>query len=609
MSTFRPIHLCIGFSLAVSTSIAADESPSGLKALDLEGGIHELGGRSGTTPFALVFLGTECPISRKAIPELNRISKEAAQAGVDLLGVVSEPRTTRAKALEHAKEFGAVFPVLFDGTLDLAQRLGPTHVPEAFLFGRDGKLAYRGAIDDAFADVSKERANVKSHYLADAVRAAAAGRAPEAARTQPVGCIFEATAKSGAGPVTYTRHIAPLLNLHCVGCHREGEIAPFTLLSYADAAKRAKQISSVTHKRVMPPWVPSEGYGAFLDETRLTDSEIALIGAWAEAGAPEGDPADLPPQRKFSSGWKLGEPDLVLKMPEPFAVGAEGRDSFRCFVLPTELTEDKIVVGVEYRPGAPTVVHHALFFLDNSGAARKLDEKDSGPGYEQFGGIGFLPSGGLGGYAPGALPRLMPDGTGRQLQKGSDVVLQVHYHASGKAEKDQGSIAIYFAKKPVEKIISGTVLVNRQIDIAPGDSHYAREATMTLPVDVTVIGVAPHMHYLGREMKIHATKPSGEDVPLIWVKDWDFRWQGQYLFRDPIRLPKGTRIDLNAVYDNSASNIRNPSDPPKRVRNGEQTTDEMCMAFLQIITDSPEDRQKVRRAMLWNLFQATQRDD
>ena len=282
------------------------------------------------------------------------------------------------------------------------------------------------------------------------------------------------------------------------------------------------------------------------------------------------------PSLGFLSSWRLGEPDLVPTMPEAFT-SRPGKDIFRCFVLPTGLTEDKVVVGVEYRPGAPRVVHHALFFLDASGTARELDQRDDGPGYRTFGGVGFLPTGGLGGYAPGLQPWRTREGTGRLLEKGADVVLQVHYHSSGKAETDQGRIGLHFARAPIKSIISGAAVLTRDIDIPAGEGRYARDASVTLPCDITVVGVAPHMHYLGKAMKVHATTPGGDDVPLIWVKDWDFRWQGQYLYAQPIRLLKGTRIDLHAVYDNSAANPRNPSDPPRQARR--TATDEMCICF------------------------------
>jgi hypothetical protein len=611
-------HLFAGAAAIASPAPAPFGEPAvaGLDLVDLSGQIHRLGGRAGTAPFALVFLGVDCPISRKKVPTLNELAKvakvatEPGDAAVELFGVLSDPKLARAQAVAFQKEYAVALPLLLDTSGELAAALQPTHVPEAFVF-LNGALAYRGAVDDAFADVGQERAQVKSRFLADALAAVAHGEAPAVKSSAPVGCLFETPAndaKNATGAVTWARQIAPILNARCASCHRSGEVAPFALTSFDDAARHAKQIAKVTAQHLMPPWKPVAGFGEFLDAARLSERELALLAAWAEAGAPEGDAAEAPPLPTFPQDWPLGKPDLVLEMPEPFPVEAAGRDRFRCFVLPTGLTEDRVVVGFDFRPGAPTVVHHALFFLDTQQRGRKLDEKDEGPGYETFGGIGFLPSGGLGGYAPGSQPHFMPEGTGRQLEKGSDVILQVHYHSSGKVEHDQDRLALYFAKGPVKSLISGAAVITRDIDIPAGDARYRRDASLTLPCPITLLGITPHMHYLGKEMTVQATAPDGAVVPLIKIDDWDFRWQSQYLFAQPIRLAKGTRIDLHALYDNSAANVRNPSDPPKRVIHGEQTTDEMCIAFLQLVTDNPEDRVLLRRQMLKDLLLGGPRD-
>ena len=604
----------VGVAFARSSSRAEDAgasapSVSGFVAVDIEGQPHVLGGRALDRPAALVFLGTDCPISRRAIPSLHRIAEEARKAGVDFYGVVSDPFTTRAKARAHAKEFAIGFPVLFDASGDLAKRLAPTHVPEAFVASKEGWIVYRGAIDDRMVDLGKERAQASRLYLADAIAAAAAGKPPAEASSQAIGCIFEGWERVGAAvnptatrKTTYTRDVVPLLRAHCVVCHRQGEVAPFTLESYTDAAQHARQIARVTRLQLMPPWPPGSTCGKFLDDPSLTEDEVLRLAAWAEAGAPEGDPDDLPPPLELPRGWKLGEPDLVLTMPDAFDVPAEGRDIFRCFVLSTVLDGDRQVVAVDFHPGAKSVVHHALFFLDTAGAARKLDAQDPAPGYRSFGGIGFFPSGGLGGFAPGAQPRRLPDGTFRRLPKGADVVLQVHYHPSGKPERDQSSIALYFADRPLEKEVTGLAILTRDIDIPAGEPKYARHASLTLPAPVSIIGTAPHMHYLGKEMTATATTPDGRNISLVCMKDWNFNWQGQYIYAHAIELPAGTRIDVDATYDNSAGNPRNPSSPPRRVKFGEETTDEMCICFFQITTRNAEERQLIRIATLRALW-------
>ena len=256
----------------------------------------------------------------------------------------------------------------------------------------------------------------------------------------------------GAGP-TYNKDVAPILWKNCAGCHRPGEVGPFSLLTYKDAAKRASDLAEITSERRMPPWKAEPGFGEFHDERRLSDADIQTIAHWAESGSPEGDSKDLQPVPRFPEGWQLGTPDLVLRISEPFHVPADGRDIYRCFVIPIPIDSDKTVAAVEFRPGNRKVVHHALLFLDSSGAGRKKDEADPGPGYASFGGPGILPTGGLGGWAPGAMPRSLPEGMGKLLRKGSDLVLQIHYHPDGKPETDHSSVGIYFTKKPARSIV------------------------------------------------------------------------------------------------------------------------------------------------------------
>ena len=562
--------------------------PAQVRGTDLNGISHALSDNPTIRAAGLVFISTECPISNKYVPELNRIAA-AAPANAKLYGVISDPTVTRAKAVEFAREYKLAFPVLFDASGELASRLQPATTPEAFVLDREGTVQYRGRIDDTWADLNKQRANPQHHDLADAILAVATGKPVAQAKTMATGCVFEAWKDSDTpAKVTFNRDIAPIFNANCVTCHHAGEVAPFTLTSYDDAAKHAKQIAKVTGRRIMPPWKAEEGFGHFVDERRLTDREVTLIRTWADNGAPEGNPADLPPARQFKDGWTLGEPDMVVSMPATFAIPAGGRDVYRAFVLPLNLPEDRYVVGFEFKPGATTVLHHALFFLDDKGAARKLEaaSTDGKPGYRSSGGPGFTPSGGMGGWAPGATPFLLPDGVGRPVHKGADLVMQVHYHPDGKDRVDQSKVAIYFAKKPIVKRVMGWPLMNTQIDIPAGDSHYVRTASITAPFDVTLFGVTPHMHLIGKQMKVTATKPDGTVIPLINVKDWDFRWQDQYRFVDPIQLPRGTVVNMEAVYDNSENNTDNPSSPPKRIKRGEQTTDEMCICFLQMTIDA-----------------------
>ncbi|HZN91111.1 MAG TPA: hypothetical protein VFB81_00345 [Myxococcales bacterium] len=405
----------------------------------------------------------------------------------------------------------------------------------------------------------------------------------------------------GASPPTFHEDVQPILHAKCATCHRPGEVAPFSLLTYEDAAKRARQMVRVTESRFMPPWKPVAGWGELRDERRLGDAEIALLKAWWEAGTPRGDPAKAPPAPSFTSGWQLGTPDLVVKMTEAFPVPASGPDVVRAFVIPLQFGEDRDVMGVELRPGNRKVAHHALMFLDNSGEARKKDAADPGPGYASVGGPGFRPAGNLGGWVPGSTPRFLPEDVGARVPRGSDLVVQLHYHPSGKPEQDQSEIGLFFARAPRPKRLMSLPMVSPELRIPPGDAHYVTSASFKTPVELELIGAAPHMHSLGKTMKVWATLPDGQERRLIAIDDWDFNWQGRYLFKDRVRLPKGTVLHLQATYDNSADNPNQPSDPPRLVTWGEQTTDEMCLAFLTFATTNPNDRWVLLGAMAMQL--------
>ncbi len=395
---------------------------------------------------------------------------------------------------------------------------------------------------------------------------------------------------------TFNKDIAPILYAHCATCHRPGEVAPFSLLTYQDAARRAKTIAKVTTRHVMPPWKAEAGYGEFANERRLTDTEIALLDAWYKAGTPEGDPGTKPAVPSFPEGWQAGTPDSVLAMPATYTVPADGPDQYRCFVMPTNLEHDVYVSGTEFRPGNRRVVHHAILYLDTSGAGRRLDAASPEPGYSCFGGPGFMPNGMVGGWAPGAMPSPRIDGVAKLIPKGSDIIIQIHYHPDGKPEEDMSKLGLTFSGPPTRGQ-SAIILHSRQIDIPAGDPHYVVKTSITIPRDVDLVGITPHAHYLCKDMKINADLPDGTHVPLIWIKDWDFDWQGQYVYKAPIHLPKDTRVSLEYTYDNSADNPHQPADPPVHVTWGEQTSNEMALAFLRVLLPTPETARSFDQVM------------
>jgi len=600
---------CLLILAALCPPVRSGENPISqirfLSALDLEGHAHRIGSGEGYQALALVFMTSECPISREYVPELNRLAGSLAEQPVKFLGVISEPGLSRAAAVAFQKEFKIEFPLLFDASGELAAELKPTHVPEAFVLNSRAEVVYHGRIDDRYRELGKKRAAPTTHELADAIAAVVDGKPVEVASTKAIGCPLETGHRPAGEPdVTYTRDIAPILIANCVECHRPGEVAPFSLLTYQDAAKRATFLGEVTRSRLMPPWKAEIGHGRFLGERVLSDAQIELIENWAKAGTPEGDPADLPPQPQFASGWRLGTPDLERTVEAPITVPAGGEDIFQHYVISLDLPEDKTVVGYEFRPGNPAVVHHAILFLDDSGRGREKDAETPEPGYKTFGSIGIPTSGLIGVWTPGMTPRFYPQGAGLPIRKKTEIVLQLHLHPSGKEESDQSSIALYFADKPTERLMSRSPFVvgSIMIDIPAGEPDYQLTSSITLPADVTLISLLPHMHLIGKEMKLTATFPDGKQQSLIWIKDWNFYWQDNYVYHEPLRLPKGTKLDVACSYDNSSGNPLNPSHPPKRVFFGNDSTDEMCFGIFQLIVDDPSEDRLLRGALTTTFF-------
>ena len=395
--------------------------------------------------------------------------------------------------------------------------------------------------------------------------------------------------------VTYTRNIAPILFEHCSGCHHPSGSAPFSLLSYGDVRKRAEQIALLTATRYMPPWLPAPGYGEFLGERRMSAHQINLIQRWVQEGAAEGSPSELPAAPKRTEGWQLGKPNLVLQIPESYTLQAEGSDIFRNFVIASPLSTSRYVKAVEFRPGNPKVVHHAILLVDETLASRYRDNQDPGPGYDgMLFGEAHNPDGDFVGWTPGKVSSWGTEGLAWRLEKGADLVLQLHMLPSGKPEPIRPALGLYFADRSPRRHSFIIRLGPKMIDIPPGDKHYRIEDSYVLPVDVEVLKVYPHAHYLGKEMQGFALLPDGTKKWLIWIKDWDFNWQDEYQYARPMFLPKGSTVYMKFTYDNSSDNVRNPHHPPRRVVYGVQTTDEMGDLILQVVLRNREQLETLK---------------
>jgi len=401
---------------------------------------------------------------------------------------------------------------------------------------------------------------------------------------------------SAAPAATFSHDIAPIIYQKCAPCHHPGEAAPFPLLTYEDVKKRAALIATVTRSGYMPPWLPEHGYGDFADERRLTPDEIATIANWVKDGAPEGSPSETPPPPTFPSDWQLGKPDLILEAPTAFPLPASGPDVYWNCIFTTGLTTRKWVRAIEIRPGNRRLVHHANLMVDRMGSAR-AQETAPGKGFPGMDvvlmGSPFDPEGHLLFWKPGSTPHIEPDGFALRLDPGNDLVLNMHLQPSGKPEEVRPSIGLYFTDHPQTKFPLVFELENdNALDIPAGARDFVVSDDFKLPMDVDVLAVYPHAHYLGKLLEAWATLPDGSKKWLVRIPDWDSNWQGVYYYREPVLLPKDSVIHMRYHYDNSAANVRNRSHPPKRVRAGNQATDEMGHLWLQVLPRGPGDRRR-----------------
>ncbi|HWE00293.1 MAG TPA: hypothetical protein VG345_14685, partial [Bryobacteraceae bacterium] len=403
-----------------------------------------------------------------------------------------------------------------------------------------------------------------------------------------------------AGPaprVTFYRQIAPIIYQNCTPCHRPGESGPFSLVTYEDVRRHALQVAAVTKRRFMPPWLPEPGHGEFAEERRLTDAQIQLIQAWVAQGALAGSAAHASAPPKFSGEWQRGTPDLILRVAKPYQLYAEGSEVFWNFILPVPITTTRWVKAMEVRPGNPRVFHHANVILDRSGATRR-QEAVPGAGFpgmdltveEET----FDPDGHFLSWKPGSEPVVEPDGMAWRADPGMSLVLNVHLRPTGKPETISPEIGLYFTDKPQVKF---PMLIQLEhdgiIDIPAGAKDFLLTDDFRVPIDVNVLEIYPHAHYLGKLLEGYATLPDGTRKWLIRIPDWDLSWQGVFRLKSPVLLPAGTVVSMRYHYDNSVDNPRNPNHPPKEVRGGNQATDEMGHLWLQVLPVAEGDQRAV----------------
>jgi thiol-disulfide isomerase/thioredoxin len=616
ITLFAALFLPVPFGGCLSGPLrGADPSPARVALPELRGADGKA-----VTPFAdkdvkvvvVAFLSFNCPVARDYVEPLSKVSEDYKAKGVRVVGVV--PGGDPDEVARQAAEFAPAFPVFADPKLAVADAVAATHTPQVVVIDGERAVRYRGRVDDKYTARLKANAKVTRYDLTEAIDELLAGKPVSVPETECVGCEISRKKVEGEkakAKVTFYKDVLPILQGRCQECHRPGEAGPFSLLTYREAVTWAADIKGYTRDRKMPPWKQTEGL-EFLHDRRMPAAEIATLAAWADGGTPAGDPKDAPPARKFTTGWARGEPDLVLTVGDDFHLGGRGADHYRCFVLPTGLTEDKFLVGYEVRPGNAAVVHHVLNYFDASGTARELEAAakkataglkakpaDHGPGYEAEMGIGFTPKdpsqvGGFGGWAPGLRGMMTREQTGFLLPKGADVILQVHYHRDGKPATDRTRIGLYFATKEqaagmkrlktlaVPGLVAPSDGYKPFTAIPPGEKAFRVAGKVAVNEDCRVYAAMPHLHMLGTKVRMTLTPPGGQEKVIVAVGEWDYAWQEVYLLKEPVDVKAGTVFTVEAEYDNSAANRLNPNSPPKEVKRGEGTTDEMLFGFLLV---------------------------
>jgi len=556
----------------------------------------------------IVFLGAECPLAKLYAPKLQTMSNDFEKDGIAFLAVDSNSQDSMTDLETYAKQHEFKIPLLKDPGNKVADQFGAKRTPEAFLLDKDHVVRYHGRIDDQYVlgrTSSYAKYAVGRHDLKEAIQELVAGKEVTVASTEIAGCIIgRSPKKTASGNVTYTKQIARILQNKCVECHRPGEVAPFSLTNYDEVAGWGETIREVVNQNRMPPWFADPAHGKFANDARLSNDEKDLLDKWIAEGAPEGNPADLPPAKEYTEGWRIPKPDQIIKMSaRPRKIQAEGTVPYQYLIADPGWKEGKWIKAAEARPGNRQVVHHIICFVaqpEAIGALARIRAAGGGSerGAERGGlgggrrrgeggleraGIGEGAGSGLAAYAPGNAPTILPEGSAIYVPPGSKIIFQMHYTPNGSPQEDLSSVGVLFADPAtVKRKIVSSAVINRRFLIPPGDANYRVDATRPIDQDVLLLTMAPHMHLRGKSFTFTAKYPDGKREVLLDVPHYDPDWQLTYELKEPKLLPKGTRIECTAHFDNSPENLANP-DPTKSVRFGPQTWDEMMIGFFRAL--------------------------
>jgi peroxiredoxin len=581
---FAISSLALSASPQEATPVVAEQDTVDFQLDDFRGRSWSMAEFQERPIVVVVFLGTECPLAATYSLRVQELADKYQERGVQFLAIDSNVQDSLEEMSAFARRQKLEVPFLKDSQAKVADQLGATRTPEAFVLNERREVAYRGRVDDQYG-IGYTQKSPQSREVADAIEALLQKKDVVTSRTEAVGCLIGRQRTSAAdSSVTYASHVAPILNNHCVRCHREGQIGPFSLDNYANAAAWSEMIGEVIRDKRMPPWHADPAHGKFANDCSLSAEDEKTLLAWVAGGAAEGDPTQTPAPPQFVSGWQLPKkPDYVCDiMPKPYKVKATGDIPYKHFVVEPKFTEDKWVRAAEMRPGCLGVVHHILCFVVPADATRLEQEID-----------GFLV-----GYVPGMLPPALPDGYAKKIKAGSKLVFQVHFTPNGREQLEQSQLGLVFADDAsVTHEVLTTCAVNPKITIPANDPNYTIKARNRFPLgEWPILGMMPHMHLRGKSFRYEAILPDGKREVLLDVSRFDFNWQISYQLAEPLTLPARTRIECVASYDNSSANLNNP-DPSQTVRWGDQTWEEMMIGYFDVAIPKAE-AEKIRDKML-----------
>jgi peroxiredoxin len=583
----RPVDVRIGKTMPNFTLEGVDGKPVTL---------YGFAGKPGAV---IVFTGVDCPVGNLYLPRLIELAKTYEAKGMVFLAINSNAGETLEQVAAHAKEHGLAFPVLKDPNNKVADLAQVDRTCEVLVLDSRAAVRYRGAIDNQYG-VGTRKPEATENYLKDAIEAVLAHKPVAIASTAVVGCpierikpsktttttvrvrpappvIVEALeelskeeAKIEVGQVTYASDVAPIIQEKCLACHRAGQVGPFSLMTYDDARRRSAGIAEVVEDRRMPPWHADPRYGHFSNDRSLTPRQRITFLAWVKQGSPLGDPSKIPPPKTFPETWSIGKPDVVFEVPRPIEVPSVGVVDYIHVSVPSNFNKDMWIQAAEILPDVRSVVHHVIVYVDSSTPGHRARPEH------------------LAAYVPGDVPTLYPDGIAKKIPAGSKLIFQIHYTPDGTPRVDRSKIGLVFAKSPVKHAAYTRFIEDTKFKIPPGAESHEVKSTRTFNSDIHLYSLSPHMHLRGKDFKYTATYPDGHTELLLSVPAYDFGWQSAYVFPEPKAIPKGTRIDCVAHFDNSSKNPANP-DPNQMVKHGEQSFEEMMMGYFDYVDDAPAD--------------------